>query len=449
MATSPTASHSKRVLLIFYGDPEGITTVMETVGYMQSVSRFPITVINLFEHRSGPGILSLRPEVDFDEYKAVVIHNTVSYNVYNLRSLDTKLRTKLRKYTGVKILMKQDENYRFHELARYIGETGFDVIFTCLPPEAVTLIYPPQIVGTPHFERMFTGYVTPTLRQRRWDTTSRPIDIGYRGSIQPLHFGRLAYEKRKIGEDIQARLANSGLKLDISSRWEDRIGGDAWFDFLASCKATLGAESGASIFDLAGDLDARCKALEQKLGPLREDADYAEAYLSQLADLEDNVHYHQISPRHFEAAATGTVQLLYPGDYSGIFKAGQHYFPLARDYSNLDEAVALIQNEPARRSMAEAAYREIVQNPAYWIETFVGRFDALLAAEITAKASRIQANPHAAKPTLRRAHNFSRQLSAKMLLFRIISAAWNLTPPTIQRRLEPIALKLFQKYYLP
>ena len=412
---------------------------METVGYMQSVSRFPITLINLFEHRSGPGILSLRKEVNFDEYSAVVIHNTVSYNVDNLRSLDTLLKTKLHSYRGVKVLMKQDENYLCQELARYIGETGFDIIFTCLPPEAVPLVYPPAIVGTPRFERMLTGYITPTLRQRSYDSHApRPIDIGYRGSIQPLNFGRLAYEKRKIGEDVKQLLVDAGLRLDISSRWEDRFGGDAWFDFLASCKATLGAESGASLFDLNGDLAARCAALEEKLGPEREDGEYAEAYLAGLADLEDNVHYHQISPRHFEAAATGTLQLLYPGDYSGILKAGRHYFPLARDYSNLAEAVALIQNEPERRTMTKAAYTEIIQNPDYWIESFVGRFDALLAESI---ASGVRA-----KPVIKRPLQLKRTI--KILRFNIAQMIWKFTPLFLQRRLKPLARKLFQIYDL-
>ncbi|MES2984395.1 MAG: glycosyltransferase [Pseudomonadota bacterium] len=376
-------SRLERVLLLCYYDPNGISTVPETVSNMQAISQFQMTVLNLFEHRMGLGFLTLGANsVDLNDFAAVVIHNTVSYNVDNIRALDSQLATKFRQYSGLKILMKQDENYRFQELAAYIGETGFDVIFTCLPPTAVPLVYPPSVVGNPRFERMLTGYVTPTLRRLRPDNPNRAIDIGYRGSLQPLNFGRLAYEKRKIGDDVKEKLAGSGLALDISSRWEDRFGGDAWFDFLGSCKATLGAESGASIFDLNGDLKERCKAISEKLGPDREDHAFAEAYLAELADLEDNIHYHQISPRHFEAAATGTVQLLYPGDYSGLLQAGRHYFTLERDYSNLDEAVALIRDERARSAMAQAAYEEVVQNPVNWIETFVTRFDTILDEEM-------------------------------------------------------------------
>lgn len=379
------SARPEKVLLICYYDPAGVSTVPETVAFMQLASNFSVTVLNMHEHRVDMGNLQLHPWLRLEGFAAVVIHNTVSYNVDNLRSLDSGLQTKLRDFRGVKILMKQDENYRYRELAQYIGETGFDVVFTCLPPEAVPLVYPPQVVGQPRFERMLTGYVTPTLRARQPATGERPIDIGYRGSIQPLTFGWLAYEKRKIGDDVARLLAGSGLALDISSRWEDRLGGDAWFDFLSSSKATLGAESGASIFDLKGDLEERCAALEKEHASLSSDRERAEAVLAGLADLEDNVHYHQVSPRHFEAAACGAVQLLFPGDYSGLLVAGRHYFQLERDYSNLDEAVAFIRDEDRRREMAMRAYREVVLDRRNWIEAFVERVDACLAQCMQAK----------------------------------------------------------------
>jgi glycosyltransferase involved in cell wall biosynthesis len=200
-----------------------------------------------------------------------------------------------------------------------------------------------------------------------------------------LSFGRLAFEKRKIGDDVEALLAKKHLSLDISSRWEDRIGGAGWFQFLASCKATLGAESGASIFDLDGDLNSRCRRAEEELGAFRVDHDYAESYLSYLQDLEGNVYYNQISPRHFEAIATQTLQLLYPGTYSGIFQSGMHYFSLNRDYSNLQEGVDLLLNETKRTEITTRAYEEILLNEKYWIETFVQNVDDEISVALEKK----------------------------------------------------------------
>src|SRR5205085_8064692 len=112
-----------------------------------------------------------------------------SYNANNVRSLDELLQTKLRDYSGVKVLMKQDENFLFRELARAMGEIRFDLVLTCLPPEAVPLVYPTEVVGPARFERMLTGYVTPTLRARAGGSAKRPSTLATGG---PFRSGILA-----------------------------------------------------------------------------------------------------------------------------------------------------------------------------------------------------------------------------------------------------------------
>lgn len=385
------SARPEEVLLLCYYDPLGISTVPETVACLQAKSQFSVSVLNLFEHRQSFDGLELSPSLRLDRFAAVIIHNTVSYNVDNLRSLDRMLPARLSQFDGVKVLMKQDENYRFREMARYIGDASFDVVFTCLPPDEVSKIYPAKLAGTPRFVRMLTGYITPTLRSIAPSSDKRPVDIGYRGSIQPLSFGRLAFEKRKIGDDVESLLTGTDLSLDISSRWEDRIGGAGWLKFLASCKATLGAESGASVFDLDGDLDSRCCLAEEKLGAFRIEHDYAESYLNYLRDIEGNVYYNQVSPRHFEAIATQTLQLLYPGGYSEILQPGRHYFPLERDYSNLQEAINLLRDEARRKEIVSCAYEEILLNKKYWIETFVQNVDDEISTLLESKGKHTQA----------------------------------------------------------
>lgn len=418
-----------RILLLCHYDPEGIATVTDTVTGIQRHSQHGITLFNLFDAKSRSGTLALPADIDLAAYDAIVIHNTVSYNAYNLHALDMRSRMKLCDFPGIKVLMKQDENHRMHCLAQYIGETGFDIVFTCLGENDIPKVYPPEMVGTPRFERMLTGYVMPSLRERAQLDGPRDIDVGYRGSIQPLSFGRLAYEKRQIGEEVEQRLQDSGLTLDISSQWEDRIGGEAWFGFMRRCKAILGCESGASVFDLDGELDKRCQKAERELGKPREDKAYAEAYLAYFADLEGNVDYAQISPRHFEAAASGALQLLYPGQYSGIFEAGKHYFPLARDFSNLQEAVSLLRDEPKRRTIVQQAHDDIIMNPRYWIETFVQRFDALI------QETHEQKQP---TPNKRAACG----LSLKKCFLHIAIHIWIRLPAGLRTRIKPFAARL-------
>jgi hypothetical protein len=93
---------------------------------------------------------------------------------------------------------------------------------------------------------------------------------------------------------------------------------------------------------------------------------------------EGNVRYAQISPRHFEAAACGTAQILYEGTYSGIFEPWRHYFPLKRDLSNLDEVLARFGDPAERRRVVDAARTDVVMNDAHHYRTFVVRLDAAL-----------------------------------------------------------------------
>lgn len=387
-----TETRPERVLLIGYFDPRGISTVPEILASIRQFSVFQVVFLNLFDHRHDSNSLALNPEIDLDAFDVVIVHNSVAYNPANLVSLDRLIDRKFARFDGVKVLFKQDENFHFRETAAAIAAMRFDIVLTCLPKSEWEKIYPREIVGTDvQFWQMLTGYVTPGLRQRYRairNPDERPVDIGYRGSIQPLDFGRLCYEKRQIGDEVRERLASTGLNLDISSRWEDRFGGEAWFEFLSRCKCTLGVESGASIFDLDGSLDSRVSAIVAAIGPESEDPQYCEQFLDKLRDLEGNVAYNQISPRHFEAAACGTVQIMYPGSYSGVFLPERHYLTLEPDFSNLEEIAVRAMDPTLRQEIAARAYEEIVLNPKFGIETFVGSLDALVLECLESKGRR-------------------------------------------------------------
>ena len=93
------------------------------------------------------------------------------------------------------------------------------MLLTCVPEPEQPKVYPREQVGDLAFVRVLTGYVTEAMRDLAapW-RPSRPIDIGYRGSIQPLSFGRLGFEKRKIGIDVSRALGDrADLRLDITS----------------------------------------------------------------------------------------------------------------------------------------------------------------------------------------------------------------------------------------
>src|SRR5262249_41385017 len=112
---------------------------------------------------------------------------------------------------------------------------------------------------------VLTGYVPEHLLSkavRPYD--ERPIDVGYRARKVPAWLGELGREKYEIGRIFRSDAINNGLSLDISFREEDRLYGDKWIDFVCNCKAMLGVESGASVFDFTGEIQRNVEAHERR-----------------------------------------------------------------------------------------------------------------------------------------------------------------------------------------
>ena len=391
----PEKRRAPKFLLVAFFEPHGINTITEYVANWQRFTKFNFIIANLWPNRAG-GSLALPSDIDLVEYDGIVLHPTVSYFPANLLALDQNLKCKLKDYTGLKVLVKQDEHYHSAVYPKYIADNRFDVLVTCVPPAELEKVYPKDIVGNIVIVHALTGYVAPALRRMSHNEfEKRSVDIAYRGSVQPLSFGRLGFEKRKIGFDVVKAVAGHDLNLDISSRWKDRVGGSDWYNFLGRSKIVLGVESGSNLFDFYGEVEDWCKHYAEKqvgLDPESEEY-YLNAHNSFLFKFEGSVDYAQISPRHLEAASTRSVQLLYEGRYSGIFLPNRHYLPLKRDLSNLEECLDILNDPTRAKQITDAAFEEIILNDEYRYESFVARLDQVLDGLLS---SRMLASPHRA-----------------------------------------------------
>ena len=188
--------------------------------------------------------------------------------------------------------------------------------------------------------------MTPAGRLSRPDR-ERPIDIGYRGRRPPLDWGGAAQEKYEIAVQFRERAAATGLNLDIETDEHMRIYGRAWPRFIANCKGVLGTESGAEITDPVSGA---------------------------------SVPYRTISPRHFEAAALRSVQILYEGRYSGALEPMVHYLPLRKDFSNFDEVIASFRDPAVRQRLVDNAERDLIASGRYDYAAFIAAVDAELRA---------------------------------------------------------------------
>ena len=113
----------------------------------------------------------------------------------------------------------------------------------------------------------------------------------------PFWLGRLGHEKWFIAEEFKRHASSINLNLDLSTREGERLYGDAWTNFVASCRAMIGVESGASIIDFDGKLESQV----DDYVAANPRATFEEVSEKILSPYEGSLKLHQISPRCFEA----------------------------------------------------------------------------------------------------------------------------------------------------
>lgn len=372
----------------------------------------------------GEGADRLPRDLELDRFDAIVIH----YSVYLLadRHLGPADRERIAAFPGVKLLFLQDEYRQIDRVTALIAGLGIDVLFTCVPGPEVGKVYPPDRLPALTVISNLTGYVSAAqLGMRVARIAQRPVDVGYRARVPPFWLGRLSAEKWQIATRFLEAVQGTGLKCDISQREEDRIYGKRWPQFVSSCKAMLGVESGASVFDFDGSIQRDVEAFMAE----NPQAGFEEVESRFLRAHEGRIRLNQISPRCFEAAALRTAMVLYEGEYSGILKPWRHYVPLCKDFSNIDEVVAAIKDERKLQEIADRAYEEIALNPQWSYEAFAGRFDAALQAAQAAKGRSVERPISGAAFAL---------ASLPAAIFSFLLHAWLSIPEGVRGRLKPL-----------
>jgi hypothetical protein len=313
---------------------------------------------------------------------------------------------------------------------------GIHVLFTCVPDGEVDKVYSPSALPGLKKVNTLTGYVPKALLTRDVSRIKdRPIDVGYRTRRLAYWLGELGFEKIQIADRFIQHTQNSGLRLDISTEESHRIYGDRWIDFVSSCKAMLGTESGASVFDFSGELQERVERYQAE----HPEADFVEIQERFLRPHEGRIRLNQISPRCFEAAALRTAMVLYEGHYSGILEPWRHYVPLRKNFSNMDEVVAILKNDERLQTIADCAFAEIAQNPKYSYESFIADFDRVVAEEIKAVE-----RPHGRGPYTKALYYAHLAVSLSYVVHRISSVVfqWLILATPLRRTVFDVWRKL-------
>lgn len=290
--------------------------------------------------------------------------NRVFYN--NLAFIDI-----IADHPALKIAIPQDEFIHTDMLCELCRTLNVDVVLTCAYESEWEKIYSSLDLSKVKLKTVLTGYLdektVARIRSYHKPLSERTIDISYRAWRAAYWLGEHATFKVRVGEVYEHAGAARGLNTDISLNDGDTFLGDDWFKFLCDSRATVGVEGGASILDHDGSLKKRVDAYVAD----NPDAMFEETREACFPDRDHSFSLACLSPRHLEAVATNTCQILIEGRFNDILKPNEHYIPIKPDFSNLEETLDQLQDDKLVGDMIERAYEHIVAPNRYTYRGFV------------------------------------------------------------------------------
>lgn len=289
-------------------------------------------------------------------------------------------RKRVAEFPGLKIAIFQDEydSLLWHE--NTVLSMRFNTIVTCVPEAHWPDVFRNDAFRHVEFINALTGYVPDSLLHlpQPKPLASRRWAIGYRGRPVPFFYGRLTREKFLIGQRMKELCSERGIAENIEVTEASRIYGPAWPEFIGNCRTVLGTESGSNIFDFDGTLKPEIAAYLKS----HPDADFESVHDRFLKEHESKIQMNQISPRIFEAIAMKTGLVLFEGEYSGVVRPWEHFIPLKKDFSNVNEVLTAISDLPALEAMIERAYADVIASGKYHFRAFIQRIDAHISSRV-------------------------------------------------------------------
>ncbi len=358
-------------------------TVTEYLDALHTYSAHRVHEISMLHHFPS--------KIDLNRFDVVITHYSLSIGPLLNHYLGEVLVDKLKRYRGLKVAFLQDEYREIQTYWKHINELGIELLFSCVPDDEISKVYPLEKVPRLRVVNVLTGYVPKQLLKKPvLPIAQRHIDVGYRTRRMPYWLGRLAHEKWFIADEFQRRAKDAGLKLDLSTREGERLYGNAWTNFVASCRAVIGVESGASIIDFDGKLEHRVEEYVAK----HPQATFEEISEKFLSPYEGSLRLHQISPRCFEAAALKTPMVLFEGAYSGVLDPERHFIVLKKDFSNFDDVLLKLHDHDYLQSMADRTYDEVALDTKWSYQSFIQKVDAAMEDRVQVAKTQRSSRPY-------------------------------------------------------
>ncbi|MFL5929277.1 MAG: hypothetical protein ACJ77E_20285, partial [Gaiellaceae bacterium] len=307
-------------------------------------------------------------------FDVVVIHYSivVIWDDY----LSPALRDEISRFDGLKVQFLQDEYRWVDDITAEMRRLGIDVLFSVVPASQWRAIYGERLPRTEILQTL-TGYVADDLVARRAPPlASRRIDVGYRGRSTPFWLGRLGFEKIEIGRGFLARAQATDLRCDIAWTEGARIHGQRWNEFMGSCRTMLASESGSSFVDFDGSIERSTR----EYVAAHPAATYEDVEHDVLQRFAGSPVINTVSPRVFEAAASRTAMVMFPGEYSAVVAPWEHYIPIEKDFSNFEEVAERVRDTAFLEDLTARAHRELIASGGYSEVSWIHEFDDAVSA---------------------------------------------------------------------
>lgn len=334
------------------------------------------------------------------EYDLIVLlHSTYTNSLQNIRHVQPLLPALNRRSGRLLSFVDNEVNlpgdYLGDKIA-FLRDARADFVATQLPLKAGRYLYADlpntRVLPVPH--ALNPERFRPVIPQ-----TDRPIDIGVRSYEYFVLMGDI--ERNQIIDYCAKTKFTPPLRTDIMTAESGRLTPNDWAAFLNRCKATVATEAGTYYLERDDATMKRIvKYLEEKQGggqaaynrirrhplrrwlpePLRRgirallgrmptEQTYKQMtrFSNELTAFDDifNRFYKDyphpvsgkcISSRHFDAAGTKTLQIMFPGEYNGILKADVHYLSLAKDFSNIADVLTRFRDKSYCARMVDETY---------------------------------------------------------------------------------------------
>lgn len=329
---------------------------------------------------------------------------------------------------AIRIALPQDEYLWTGVLEDWLLELDVDIIFSAFGATYAERLYP-RLRGRIEFEHCFTGYIYSELLKSD-HTAVRPhiertTDLVYRSRRPPFSLGARAQLKHEIAIAGQRAALTAGLRHDIGTGDESTLFGAAWFKLIASSRAILGAESGAGAIDLAGEVSQ----LEHAMRTQNPELTFEQFAAAMPADW-DGGPYFTIGPRHLEAAAAKTCQVLIEGRYDDVLEPDVHYIPVDPSFARLPDVMERIRDPMHTQAIADRAYRDIVLSGLYSYGAFAAKIERAIMPRLPSTSQ----GPPRGRRTMRAAAGLHDALAVRTPL-----RAVGLLPPATRDRIKRAA----------